>query len=117
MALAGVGQAEYMTRIGGLDRGRCLVVPIDVGKRSAMALVADHAHEVAAAPFVFDLTESGVGELLTVVDAVADSRQAVSVRSGAARRFEVSSAICRIVIVVFAVSGTTGNRPGMSRDV
>lgn len=82
MLLAGVGQAEYMTRIGGLDRERCLVVPIDVGKRSAMALVADHAHEVAAAPFMFDLTESGVVELLAVVDGVADGRQAASVRFG-----------------------------------
>ena len=65
--VAGVGQAEYMTRIRGADRESCLVVPIDVGKRAAMALVADHAHEVVAAPFMFDLTESGVGELMTVV--------------------------------------------------
>ncbi len=82
MLVAGVGQAEYMTRIRGVDRECCLVVPIDVGKRAAMALVADHAHEVVAAPFMFDLTESGVGELMTVVDAVAESRRAVSVRFG-----------------------------------
>ncbi|MGH9128450.1 MAG: hypothetical protein ACRDY2_05670 [Acidimicrobiales bacterium] len=39
------------------------MVPIDVGKSAAMALVADHYGEVVVAPFNFDLTESGFGLL------------------------------------------------------
>ena len=31
----GRAQAEYMTRVWGIAPERCLVVPVDVGKRSA----------------------------------------------------------------------------------
>ena len=31
----GRAQAEYMTRVRGIAPERCLVVPVDVGKRSA----------------------------------------------------------------------------------
>jgi transposase len=31
-------QAQFMTRIRGLDLQRCLVLPVDVGKAIAMAL-------------------------------------------------------------------------------
>ncbi len=61
--VGGVLQAEFMARVRGCDPGRCLVVPIDVGKSAAMALVADHYGEVVVAPFNFDLTESGFGLL------------------------------------------------------
>ena len=47
---------------------RCLVVPVDVGKWSAMALVADHYGEVVVEPFVFALSEPGVQELLSAVE-------------------------------------------------
>ena len=46
MLVKSEGQVEYMARIRGVDRERCLVVPVDVGKQSAMALVADHCHAV-----------------------------------------------------------------------
>ena len=75
-------QGEYMARIRGLDRERCLVVPIDVRKRSAMALIADHHHEVVVSPFEFDLTESGVAVLLSTADAYALRVDAGSVRFG-----------------------------------
>lgn len=35
-------QAQFMARVRGCDPARCLVVPIDVGKVIAMALVADY---------------------------------------------------------------------------
>lgn len=35
-------QAELVTRVRALEPARCLVVPVDIGKSSAMALVADH---------------------------------------------------------------------------
>ena len=60
MLVVSPSQAEYMARIRSLDRERCLVVAVDVGKRSAMALVADHCHEVVVDPCTFDLNESGV---------------------------------------------------------
>ena len=50
-------QAEFMARVRGVDPRACLVVPLDVGKVEAMALVADHQGEVVVAPFLFGLTE------------------------------------------------------------
>jgi transposase len=35
-----------LLRVRGRDLGRCLVVPVDVGKSMAMALVADHYGEI-----------------------------------------------------------------------
>jgi hypothetical protein len=49
-------QARFMGRIRGLDPQRCLVVPVDVGKTSAVALVADHHGEILVPPFEFALT-------------------------------------------------------------
>ena len=56
-------QARFMTRIRGLDPQRCLVIPVDVGKAVAVALVADHYGEVLVAPFEFALTEAGFAVL------------------------------------------------------
>jgi len=82
MLVSSPSQAEYMARIRGLERERCLVVPVDVGKRSAMALIADHFHEVVVDPFTFDLNESGVELLLAKADAYAEFVGAGSVRFG-----------------------------------
>ncbi len=54
-------QAEFMARVRGCDPARCLVVPVDVGKSAAMALVADHYGEVVVAPFEFDRPRPGSG--------------------------------------------------------
>ena len=83
MLIVSASQAEYMSRIRRLDRERCLVVPVDVGKRSGMALISDHCHEVVVAPFEFDLTESGVAKLLMIADEYASRLNAGSVRFGA----------------------------------
>jgi transposase len=80
--IASPSQGEYMSRVREVDRDRYLLVPVDVGKRSAMALVADHCHDVVVAPFEFDLTESGVATLLRVVDGIASRRCAPMVRFG-----------------------------------
>jgi transposase len=61
---------------------RCLVVPVDVGKRTAMALVADHYGQIVGEPFEFGLTVSGVDALTTAIDGVAKRVAAGSVRVG-----------------------------------
>ena len=71
-----------MARVRGVDPERCLVVPVDVGKWFAMALVADHHGEMVAAPFEFGLDEPGVRRLLSVIDAQVAEREAVLCRVG-----------------------------------
>lgn len=75
-------QAQYMARVRGVDPVRCLAVPVDVGKRSAMALVADHHGEVAVAPFEFTLDEPGVRVLLAAIERAAADREAAVCRVG-----------------------------------
>lgn len=48
-------RAGHVDRVRGLDPARCLVVPVDVGKRSALAMVADHHGEVVGDPVEFAL--------------------------------------------------------------
>lgn len=50
-------QARFMARIRGVDPQRCLAIPVDVGKATAVALVADHYGEIIVAPFEFALTK------------------------------------------------------------
>lgn len=75
-------QARFMARVRGVDPAACLVVPVDVGKWSAMALVADHHGEIVAAPFEFGLDEPGVRRLLSVIEAQVTDRRAVLCRVG-----------------------------------
>lgn len=75
-------QGRFMARVGGVDPRRCLVVPVDVGKWSAMALVVDHHGEVVVAPFTFGLDEPGVARLLAVIEGVSSDREAVVCRVG-----------------------------------
>ena len=75
-------QAQFMARVRGTDPAACLVVPVDVGKWSAMALVADHYGEIVAAPFEFRLDEPGVRRLLSVIETQVSERQAVLCRVG-----------------------------------
>lgn len=75
-------QARFMTRIRGLDPQRCLVVPVDVGKSVAMALVADHYGEIVVAPFEFVLTETGFGVLSEAITCAQRQREALIVRVG-----------------------------------
>lgn len=45
-----------------------IAVPVDVGKHTAMAMVADFAGERLVAPFVFSLDRPGIGELVRRVE-------------------------------------------------
>lgn len=74
-------QAQFMARIRGRDPERCLVVPVDVGKSAAMALVADHYGEMVA-PFEFTLTETGFGLLAGSIARAEAVRSAEVVRVG-----------------------------------
>lgn len=69
-------QAQFMSRVRGKDPGRCLVVPIDVGKSTACALVADHYGEMIVSPFDFPLTEIGFGQLTSAVAQAESCRAA-----------------------------------------
>lgn len=75
-------QAQFMARVRGADPAACLVVPVDVGKWSAMALVADHHGEIVAVPFEFGLDEPGVRRLLSVIEMQVAERDAVLCRVG-----------------------------------
>jgi transposase len=80
--VGGALQAEFMARVRDVDPSRCLVAPIDIGKWSAMALVADHYGKVIVEPFEFALTESGVQTLLVAVARAEAIRQAEVCRVG-----------------------------------
>ncbi len=75
-------QGRFMARVRGVDPQRCLAVPIDVGKCSAVALVADHHCEVVVAPFEFGLDEPGVGRLVKGIAAAETDRDAEVCRAG-----------------------------------
>src|SRR5438552_1370163 len=75
-------QAAFMGRIRGLDPQRCLAMPVDVGKSSAMALVCVHYGEVVVEPFAFDLIESGFNRLVAHVARAEAEREAAITRVG-----------------------------------
>ena len=75
-------QQALMARVRGVDPQRCLVVPVDVGKWSAKALVADHHGEVVVDAFEFALDEPGVSALIAAVGGADASRCAVVCRVG-----------------------------------
>jgi transposase len=78
----GAAQAGYMVRTRDLAPQRCLVVPVDVGKRTAVALVADHCGQIVGEPFEFDLTVSGARRFIAAVEMVRRRVGAASVRVG-----------------------------------
>jgi transposase len=80
--VGGVLQAEFMARVRDIDPGRCLVAPVDIGKWTAMTLVADHYGEVIVEPFEFPLTEPGVQSMLVVVARAEAKRGAQICRVG-----------------------------------
>ncbi|MHC4093819.1 MAG: IS110 family transposase [Planctomycetota bacterium] len=80
--VGGEAQELFVELIRGVDPGQCLLVPVDVGKATAMALVADLYGEVVVDPFGFELTESGVSALLGAVTRAEAERGAVMVRVG-----------------------------------
>jgi len=73
-------QARFMARIRGVDPQRCLAIPVDVGKATAVALVADHYGEIIVAPFEFALTEAGFAVLSAAITRAQLERDALVVR-------------------------------------
>ena len=80
--VGGDAQALFVDQVRDLDPEQCLLVPVDVGKSTAMALVADLFGQIVVDPFGFDLTEHGVSALLAAVSEAEAEREAVMVRFG-----------------------------------
>lgn len=80
--VGGPEQAEFMGRVRDLNPACVLLVPVDVGKWKAMAMVTDLRGEIIAAPFLFDLTASGVEVLAKRTSSVVADRSAVMCRIG-----------------------------------
>ena len=80
--IGGVTQQEYVRRTREFRPSQCLAVGIDVGKRDALALIADHHGEVVGSPVAFALNEPGVGALERALELAVLTRQARSVRIG-----------------------------------
>ena len=80
--IGGALQERFTERVRGLDPGRLLAVPIDVGKHSAAALVCDFYGQVLKQPFTFPLTEPGVESLRVAVARAEAARDATWVRVG-----------------------------------
>jgi transposase len=74
--------AQRAARIGRVVPQRRLLVPVDVGKHEAMALVADASGERLVAPFTFALDRLGLAEFVQRIDRVASGRGEVQVEVG-----------------------------------
>jgi transposase len=59
-----------------------IAVPVDVGKHSAMAMVADFAGERLVAPFVFSMDRPGIAELIRRVERAVVERGGCRVEVG-----------------------------------
>jgi transposase len=68
--------------IGRVSVERRLIVPVDVGKHEAMALVADAAGQRVVAPFTFTLNRPGLGGMVERVKRAAIDREAERVEVG-----------------------------------
>ena len=74
--------AQRAARIARVAADRRLLVPVDVGKHEAMALVADATGERLVAPFTFTLDRPGLAEFVQRVECVVDTRGEVQVEVG-----------------------------------
>lgn len=74
--------AQRAALIGRVPAERRLLVPVDVGKHEAMALVADATGERLVAPFTFTLDRPGLAQFVQRVDRVAGGRGDVDVEVG-----------------------------------
>jgi transposase len=73
-------QVEPIRQVSGLCE--LIAVPIDVGKSSAMALVADFAGQRLVAPFTFALDRDGLIDLVLKVEGALEDRPVRLVRVG-----------------------------------
>lgn len=80
--IGGARQEEFVRQLRGKDPDRLLAVPIDVGKRSAAALVCDFWGSLVVEPFTFALDEPGFRVFRAAVARAEAERQALLVRVG-----------------------------------
>jgi transposase len=80
--IGGSLQQAFVERIRGVDRERLLAVPIDVGKRTAAALVCDFYGQLVVAPFTFALDERGLELFVRAVATAEAERGPAWVRVG-----------------------------------
>lgn len=74
--------AQRAAEIERVPAARRLLVPVDVGKHEAMALVADGTGERLVAPFTFSLDRPGLGSLVERVSRAGAGRGEVQVEVG-----------------------------------
>jgi transposase len=74
--------AQRAARIGRVPAEWRLLVPVDVGKHEAMALVADATGERLVAPFTFTLDRPGLTQFVQRVERIAVGRGDVQVEVG-----------------------------------
>jgi transposase len=83
MGFIGGGLREgFVDRVKDVDSGRLLAVPIDVGKRSAAAMVCDFWGEIVIPPFNFILNEDGFQDFSVALARAEAQRDATWVRVG-----------------------------------
>lgn len=80
--VGGALRERFVEQVRGVEPGRLLAVPVDVGKHSASALVCDFWGEVVAEPFTFELNESGFEHFRGTVARADAARDAAVVRVG-----------------------------------
>ncbi|CAN5521424.1 hypothetical protein BH20ACT21_BH20ACT21_13040 [soil metagenome] len=80
--IGGTQQQSFVGRIRDREREQMLAVPIDVGKRTAAALVCDFWGELVGEPFEFGLNEHGFTALSTEIARASAARNATWVRVG-----------------------------------
>lgn len=80
--IGGAEQGRFVERIRNAERERLLAAPIDVGKRTAAAMVCDFWGEIVTAPFEFDLNESGFTKLRAELARAEASRDVAFTRVG-----------------------------------
>ena len=76
------GRVVLERAAAGVPAQQRVAVLVDVGKHTAMALVADFAGERLVAPFTFSLDRSGIGMLIERVQGVVDHRGMLHVEVG-----------------------------------
>jgi transposase len=74
--------AQRAARIAHVAPDRRLLVPVDVGKHEAMALVADATGQRLVAPFTFTLDRPGLARLVQQVEHVVGAPDGVEVEVG-----------------------------------
>lgn len=72
-------RAARIAKVPPVDR---LIVPVDVGKHEAMALVADATGQRLVSPFSFALNRPGLAEFVARVDGAVDARDDAQVEVG-----------------------------------